>query len=133
MTEGRGSVVFFRWKDGPTVMICSDMGEAATTSAGTISGPPWAQKYEGSATSPDGRQFVWQLETTDGRNVKCRVADKEYDLANGCLFLVKTRGGKTEVEQLSRDLSAVQPETESCRSFVRSDPAVSKLLRVRKD
>ncbi|HJZ58808.1 MAG TPA: hypothetical protein VKE74_27950 [Gemmataceae bacterium] len=53
---------------------------------------------------------------------------KDYDLAKGTLFLVRTKGGKTEVEQLSRDLSAVQPEPESCKTFAQKDPAVSQLL-----
>jgi hypothetical protein len=29
---------------------------------------------------------------------------KKYDLSNGALFFVTTKGGKTEVTQLSRDL-----------------------------
>src|SRR5262245_62244048 len=104
------------------MMICSDTGEGTTSSKDSSAGPPWVRKVEGFAASKDGRRFDWQLETTDGRSVKCRVAGKEYDLAKGALFLVKTKGGKAEVEQLSRDLSAVQPEVESCKAFVRKDP-----------
>jgi hypothetical protein len=128
MVEGSGSVVYLRWKDGPAVMICSDTQGGATSSGDSISGPPWVRKVDGVEASKDGRRFAWQMETTDGRSVKCRVDGKEYDLASGTLFLVKTKGGKTEVEQLSRDLSPVQPEPESCKTFVRQDPAASKLL-----
>src|SRR5262245_1811971 len=128
IAEGDRSMVFLRWKDGPAVMICSDTGGGTTSSRDSLSGPPWVRKVEGFASSKDGRRFDWQLETADGRSVRCRVAGKEYDLAKGTLFLVKTRGGKTAVEQLSRDLSAVQAEVESCKQFARKDPAVSKLL-----
>jgi hypothetical protein len=128
LAEGGGSVAFLRWKDGPAVMICSDIQGGTSSSRDSVSGPPWVRKVEGSASSKDGRRFDWQLETTDGRSVRGRVDGKEYDLAKGALFLVKTKGGKTEVEQRRRDLSAVQPELESCRAFVRKDPAVSKLL-----
>jgi hypothetical protein len=66
----------------------------------------------------------------DGRTVKFSLDGKEYDLSKGNLFLVRTKGGKTEVEQLSRDLSAVNPDVESCKDFARKDPAVSKFVGV---
>jgi hypothetical protein len=128
-----GSIVFFRWKDGPTVMICSDIQAGATSSGENISGPPWLRKEEGFISSVDGRRLDWQVETTAGRSVKCRLDGKEYDLAKGTLFLVKTKGGKTEMEQLSRDLSAVQPDSASCKDFARKDAAVSKLLETAAD
>lgn len=109
-------------------MICSDIQGGASSSGENISGPPWVRKEEGFASSLDGRRFDWQLATTDGRSVQCRLDGKEYDLSKGTLFLVKTKGGKNEVEQLSRDLSAVQPEVDSCKAFARKDPAVSKFL-----
>jgi hypothetical protein len=95
---------------------------------GRLSGPPPIWKEKGFESSPDGRRFDWQLEKTDGRSVNCQVDGKEYDLAKGTLFLVKTKGGKTEVEQLSRDLSAVKPDTESCKDFARKDSTLSKFL-----
>src|SRR5262249_15265738 len=107
---------------------CSATEGGTTSSQDSISGPPWGRRVEGFASSKDGRRFDWQLETTDRRGVKCRVDGKEYDLAKGALFLFKTRGGKTEVEQLSRDQSGVQREVASCTAFVRKEPAVSKLL-----
>ena len=109
-------------------MICSDIQGAAGGLGERTSGPPWFRKEEGYTSSPDGRRFDWQLETGDGRSVKCHLDGKEYDLSKGTLFLVKTKGGKTEVEQLSRDLSAVQPDFVSCTDFARKDAAVSKLL-----
>jgi hypothetical protein len=69
-------------------MICSDIGAGTTSSKDSISGPPWVRKVEGFASSKDGRRFDWQLETSDGRTVKCLVDGKEYDLAQGTLFLV---------------------------------------------
>jgi hypothetical protein len=125
---GDGTVSFLRWPDGPAVMICCDVQAGTSSQGDRISGPPWVRKVEGSVASKDGRQVNWEVETTDGRSVKCRVDGKEYDPAKGTLFLVRTKGGKTEVEQLSRDLSAVQPVAESCQKFAENDPAVSKLL-----
>ena len=109
-------------------MICGRTGGTSTSYTDGLSGPPWVRTVKGSVSSKDGRRVNWQLETTDGRSVKCHVEGREYDLAKGTLFLVKAEGGKTEVEQLSRDLSAVQLEATSCKDFVRKDVAVSKLL-----
>ncbi len=126
---GGGSLVFYRWDEGPAaVMICSDIQAGASSEGERLSGPPPVRKEIGFISSPDGRRFDWQLETSDGRSVNCQLDGKEYDLTKGTLFLVTTKGGKATVEQLSRDLSAVQPEVESCKGFARMDTAVSKFL-----
>jgi hypothetical protein len=75
----------------------------------------------------------WQLETTDGSSVKVRLGGKEHDATKGSLFLVKTTGGKTEVEQLAQDLSAVQPDAKSIQEFARKDAVVSKFLGIKAD
>jgi hypothetical protein len=125
---GGSTLSLIRWPDGPTVMICTDIDGGNSYGGARSAGPPWIEEIEGSLTSRDGRKVVWRMETTDGRSFKCQVNAKDYDLAKGTLFLVKTKGGATEVEQLSRDLSAVQLEAESCKNFAENDPAVSKLL-----
>jgi hypothetical protein len=130
MVIGTGSLTIYRWKDGPTVMICSDIQGGTTNMRDDISGPPWVRKVKGSLSSPDGRSCEWVLESTDGRRVTFHLENKEYDLQKGTVFLVKTKGGKTEVEQLSRDLSSVQPDAVSCEEFARKDAALSKLFGI---
>jgi hypothetical protein len=124
---GTGTVAYYRWPDGPVLMICTDV-QGSTNSGDSISGPPWIRKEQGAASSPDGRKVEWQLETTDGRNIQCRLDGKEYDLSKGALFLVKSKGGPTEVQQICRDLSAVAPDANSCMEFARKDPEVSTFL-----
>lgn len=136
---GDGTVIFVRWKDGPAVMICSDFNPRSDKPPVQTSGQsgnataPLIAKEEGFQCSGDGRRFDWSMETEDGRSVKCRLDAKEYDLANGTLFLVKTKGGKTEVEQVTKDLSAVQPDATSFEEFARKDAAVSKFLGFKAD
>jgi hypothetical protein len=121
-------MVVYRWPNGPVVLICGDAGQGSTHAGETFSGPPWVRKQEGAASAKDGRRFEWALEMADGKSVKCRVAGQEFDLAEGSLFLVRTRGGKTEVEQISRDVSAVQPTAESCKEFAKKNADVAELL-----
>jgi hypothetical protein len=127
-TVGNGSVVFYRWQEGPTVMIWSDVTDGSSSSGASAGGPPWHCTVNGYKSAPDGRRFEWRLTTTDGQTVQCFLDGKEYDLSQGTLFLVKTKGGKTEIEQLKQDLTAVQPDAESCKEFAEKDPAVSKFL-----
>jgi hypothetical protein len=125
--EGEGIIAVYRWTNGPVVVICGDAGPAMSTGE-NFSGPPSVRKEHGSASAKDGRKFDWFLESADGKSIKCRVAGKDFDLSNGALFLVRTRGGKVEVEQVKRDLSAVQPTAESCKEFAAKNPDVAKLL-----
>ena len=125
-TEGRVSAALIRWPNGPTVMICSDLSGGMTGGGTSMSGPPWIVSAQGSSSAKDGRRLEWRLESHDGGGVECRINGKEYDLEKGKLFLVT--GASMTVEQLQRDLSTVEPQAESCKSFVRHDPDVSKLL-----
>jgi hypothetical protein len=120
-------------------MICSDFnpGSDKKPVQGSIKSSnaysPLISKEEGVQSSGDGRRFEWLMETADGRSVKCRLGGKDYDLGKGTLFLVKTKGGKTEVEQLSIDVSAVQTDAKSLEDFARKDAAVSKFLAIKAD
>jgi hypothetical protein len=125
-----GTVHFQRWKDGRAFMLCCDVAGGASSTGSGSSGPPPVWKSQGSVSAHDGRRVEWKLEITDGRNLKCWVNGKEYDLSKGGLFLVKTKGGKTEVEQVNQDLSAVPADVEGCKAYVRKDPAISKLLGI---
>jgi hypothetical protein len=121
-------MVVYRWPDGRVVLICADVGGGTGDSGQNNSGPPWVTNDHGSQTAQDGRTFNWEVETTDGRNLKCRVNGKDFDPAKGTLFLVRTKKGQSEAEQVKEDLSAVQPTAESLKEFARKNAAVSKVL-----
>jgi hypothetical protein len=127
-SEKDATVFFVGWKQGPIIMICCDIAGAGCGTSDGYSGPPPVRQASGSASARDGRRMDWILERTAGQSAKFWVNGKEYDLSRGTLFLVKTKAGKTEVEQLDRDLSAVQPDQESCKKFAQEDPAVSMLI-----
>jgi len=124
-----GTMCFYRWNDKLAVMICADL-EGSMRTMGGFSGPPSVRKAEGSVSAQDGRKLEWLLEEKEGQKIKCRVNDKEFDLDYGTLFLVKTKGGETEIEQISQDLSAVKADIESFKEFARKNPAISKLIEL---
>jgi hypothetical protein len=134
-TLGKGAVIYSQFKGrhkgalgGQTVVICCDFN------GNPVSGPGDISKHQGSQTSTDGkRRLDWQTERTDGWNIKVRLNGKEYDASKGAVFLVKTEGEKTEVEQLAKDLLGLQPDPKSVEEFARKDAAVNKFLGIKAD
>jgi hypothetical protein len=69
--------------------------------------------------------FKFHCETKDGQTGKVTVAEKDYDLSEGNLFLVRAAGDQFVIEQLRRDLADVKFERESLLAFKRTDPEIS--------
>ncbi len=124
---GEGSYTFMQWNEGLTIMIWDDIrGSHSNHGSGSSSDPVFRQS--GQAESPDGRSYSYQVETEDGVTARFTIDRKEFDLSQGTLFLVKTRGTETSVQQLSRDLSEVSFTNEAFREMARSDPDVAALI-----
>jgi hypothetical protein len=134
-TLGKGVVIYSQFKGrhkgvqgGQTVLICSDIN------GNTAFGPGDVSKHQGSQSTTDGkRRLDWQTERSEGWNLKVRLNGKEYDVSKGAVFLVKTEGEKTEVEQLDKDVSSLQADSKSVAEFARKDAAVSKFLGIEAD
>lgn len=71
----------------------------------------------------DKRRVEFAGETKDGRAGGVKIDGKEYDLAQGTLFLVSARRGY-RVKQLKRDMTGFQDDTELFNAFRKSDPDV---------
>ncbi len=135
---GEGKVRFIQYRrTGGTqaVMICLDSRGDASFNQGTGAPGPGNNTEKGSESWRNGRRWEWQvaIETADGSSIKVWLDGKEYDASKGNLFLVTLKGGKSEVEQQARDLSAVQPDWNSVKEFARTDAVVSKFLGVKAD
>ncbi len=124
--------VFLRWKEGLAIMIWHDALESGEGSGSGSTADP-IYRYQGYAASPGGPRFEWEVQTADGRTARFQINHTSYDLADGALFLITTEDGQTEVRQLQRDLSGVQPNHESIVAFARSDPDVAKFTGVTPD
>ena len=60
-------------------------------------------KISGQQRSTDGRQVDWQCDTSDGKTGTVTLNGQVYDLAQGSLFLVSTKGTEARMLQLKRD------------------------------
>jgi hypothetical protein len=133
---GEGKVRFIQYKGtggSQAVMICLDSRGDASFNEGTGAPGPGNNKEKGWESWRNGRRWEWQVEITDGSSIKVWLDGKEYDPSKGNLFLVTLKGGKSEVEQQARDLSAVQPDWNSVKEFAGTDAVVSKFLGVKGD
>ena len=111
---------FLKWNEGLAVLIGYDITENVGSSGSGSTDDP-IHRQEGHAIAADGRRFDWHVETEDGTTASFTINDQPYDLTNGDVFLVTTKGGTTQVQHLSRDLSGIEPRPESLESFVQTD------------
>jgi hypothetical protein len=69
------------------------------------------------------------LRTTDGKTGTFRIVPgKEYDLAEGALFVIKASGYKVKVHQLRRQFPTVPVDVKWCEEFLKNDGEVRKRL-----
>ncbi|NIM95599.1 MAG: hypothetical protein GTO18_18020 [Anaerolineales bacterium] len=119
---------FFHWEEGLAVMIWHDAAQSSSCdSSGSTSSPTHVVRCH--AISKAGIRFDWHLETDDGKTAVFTINEAAYDLTNGALFIVTTASGVTEVSQLERDLSNVQPNNESVVEFSLSDHDVNEFIQ----
>ena len=57
------------------------------------------------------------------------ISGKNYDLADGRLFLVSTRGDKPAVKQLTFDFDALQGQGDSLAELARSKPEIGEFFQ----
>ena len=77
----------------------------------------------------DGRRIEWALETADGKTARFTMDGTTYDLSKGTLFLIETGGEQIGVQQLLRDLAALERTQAACQALAASDPDVAEFVR----
>lgn len=123
---GQTSYLLLRWREGTAVMMWFDAQQLAGGGSGTSGKTTYRQS--GSVTNSDGRRVEWNVETTEGTSITLEIDGTRYDLAQGTLFLVKTRR-QTQVQQLVRDLTTMEATRESCLALAETDPDVKDFVR----
>jgi hypothetical protein len=114
------------WGTGTAVVIWTDIEQGGSSG---LSGSPGRREYSGGmGAMPDGRKVQWKCMTTDGKTGPVTINGVEHQLANGPLFLVTTRNGKTEVKQLQRDFSKMVADVESMNRLTLQDKDVSQFI-----
>src|SRR5262249_61656286 len=76
----------------------------------------------------DGRTVDWWCQTSDGMTGQVRINGQQFNLEDGALFLVSTRGGQVQIEQHKRYLLEMAPEDKNLKRFTKEDPEVKRFL-----
>jgi hypothetical protein len=87
--------------DGRVFLVLAADG----SSGGSMISSPGAH---GVLSAVDGRKIAWSCPTRDGTSGTVTIADQEFDLAKGAVFLVTLKAKQTKVEQVAVDTSQLQ-------------------------
>jgi hypothetical protein len=82
-----------------------------------------------SASTSEGRRYLLQIKSCDGTTAQMRINDMDYDSSQGGLFVIRTKGGQTEIHQLQRDLTRFGSDATECGAQLEEDAEIQELLR----
>jgi len=90
------------------------------------------QGCTGHLLAGDGRKIAWSCATKDGKAGTVQIADQQFDLSKGPVFLLMAKQNQTKVEQFAMDLSKLPTgESEELVAAIREvDPRVVGFLKV---
>ena len=108
---------------GISLVIWSDLrgGAGQSSHSGLLE-----SRVAGFSSSADGRRIDWDWKAPKERAGAFRIDGTPYDLANGTVFLVSTKGGQVRVTQLDADLSKVKPDKQGFEAFAKNQPQVAQ-------
>jgi hypothetical protein len=114
---------FACWQQGIHVAIVDDL--VADGKGGSRAD---FYSHAGSKQDPHGARYEWRLDTADGKTATFRINDKEYDLTEGSLFVIRAQDDKVNVHQLRRDLSAISCHGAAIMQYLANDAELRKIL-----
>ena len=126
------SYLLLEWPDGLRILIWDDISEGGLHSHTEMkiatNDPVFLQS--GGARASDGRTYEYSLETKDGLQAEFTIDGSPYDLGLGKLFLIRTAGGVTQVEQLDLDLSDLSPTNAGIEHFGRQAEEIARFIQL---
>lgn len=93
-------------RDGRVVLVLASNGSSSSGGGTNDHG------YVGYLKSTDGRRIEWSCTTKDGKTGAVVIADQQFDLSKGAVFLLAAKRDPMKAEQLAADLSKL-PDAES--------------------
>jgi len=126
--DGDASYLLLDWQEGLRILIWDDIVEGGHDNSGSGSTSDPVFRQSGGAQAADGRSYAYNLETTDGQQADFTIDGVPYDLEQGTLFLIRTTGDGTQVQQLDLDLSGLTPTNDGIAAFGRETPEIAAFI-----
>jgi hypothetical protein len=117
---------YLQWKDGLSIIFVDNLS-GGHSSHGSGSTQSSVYVVDCSAGN-ESLGYKCHLESSDGKTASLKIDGTEYDLANGTLFVMKSRDGKIVVHQSKFDSSAIPFHVKSSREALAKNEDVQKLL-----
>ncbi len=117
---------YLHWDAGLAVILIDEVaGGRGSSGSGSTNSPVYTMSgYAGGG----GKGYQWRLEATAGKTGTLRVDGRDYDLANGAVFVLKLKDDKLQIHQLKRDMSAIPFDADRCREVLTKDEEIQELL-----
>jgi hypothetical protein len=112
------------WDEGLALLFWYDFSSGGGGCVGSGSTEDPVYRLECDVDNLAGQRVKWLAETTDGVAADLWIDGRQYDLANGTMFLIATRGNSLQIEQVARDLSQLAPDVDELAALATEDPAV---------
>ena len=118
------------WDEGLGLLIWHDFSYGAESCSGTGSTEDPIYRLACSVQAQNGRRFEWEVYTSDGVQGDFTIDGIQYDLDQGMLFLIRTAGSVTQVEQLDLDLSGLSPTNAGIEDFGRQTAEIARFMQL---
>lgn len=126
--EGMASYLLLDWKEGLRILIWDDIVDGGHDNGGSGSTTDPVFHQSGGAQAADGRSYEYSAETSDGLQADFTIDGRPYDLEQGRLFLIRTAGDGTLVQQLDLDLSRLTPTNDGINAFGQETPEIAAFI-----
>jgi hypothetical protein len=130
MSMGETNVSYVHSGDRIVLLIWNDApGPSGSESESVF----FTSSAKGFFTSAAGKRINWEWKAPKERGGDFQIDGKPFDLADGTLLLVSTKGGQVRVTQLDVDLSKVQATSsgETRKAFegiAKNEPRIAKFI-----
>jgi len=119
---GATKPVYGTWGEAIAVVVWFDRSSGSSG----VSVAEGSVTYSGLSAPPGRSRIEWRCDTSDGRTGVVRIDGQQYDLSKGAIFLVSTKGGRAEVQQLQRDLARFKPGHDGLEELAKEDAEVAR-------
>jgi hypothetical protein len=113
-------------EEGVSLLLWFD-SQVGSSRSGTSTG--WfTSSADGHVVTADGKLVAWQWDAARPRGGHFQINGTPYELANGTLILVSTKGGQVRVTQVNVDMSRLTPDDRGLTALAQSQPKVAQFL-----
>ncbi len=123
---GGGSVLYMACEGRPLAVAWTDI--PLTGTSGTSSRVPGRAENTIAVGAEGGRRVELSAVTADGVTWAVSLNGREYPLADGAVFLVRTGGGTARVTQVRRDVSGLPATAETWDRLAGEIPEVKAFV-----